>query len=1349
MEKGQRENRSEESSDEELLNQENQKVDNKEKQLTCVICSKQYKNKITLKQHMQSHLGKQKCQYCEKSYIRLTDLRIHEKNVHEVRNENKHKLTSFTCATCGKHFGRKYHLTRHIASAHPHSTQRQSRSQFSCRHCACVFPNYNDLFQHVTENHPLNQQGGRMETEPRTLNNDEPVPNNGEKVLDRDDGKVQQRTETSENMHPSADESAIENAVVNRNIYPRSGEQYDALTFFGNIRNQVRTFLQSRVQALRGIKWNLCVQVEMQRDDGEDATVTAPYFRSRTYITLSLDDFNDHDINEAMQKMFASLEKFLREGSGWYVKKVLKLEIHTVVYRPVGGSTYIPLPKTLNLSHSLLNIQNQDNKCFLYCLLASLHPTLIQPQRAEHYYQYEQEVNMSGITYPVTLSQIRKVENQNENISINIFAYEDDSIVPLRITEKRNRLHHVNLLWLTCEETSHYCLITNLNRFLSRTNRHTGQLYFCPYCLHGFRKETSLQEHQQYCSRHEAQRIELPIPGENDILEFKDYEKTLKVPFVIYADFETINMKLHTCAPNHKHSAATPTTKLEVCGFGYKVVCEDDRYTKPSVIYRGEDASSKFIESLLQEQEEIQEILSTVEPMQITDEHDDLITNAVDCCICKKTFTAYDKIYGRIVRHHNHLTGEIIGPACNSCNLSCQQANFQFLPTSLETLVDNLAQDGLEAFQHVLSETVNNEDAGLLLRKGVYPYEYMDSFDKFDQSHLPPREQFYSTIKQEHISNEDYEHAQTVFKMFNMTSLGEYHDLYLKTDVLLLSDVFESFRTLCMKQYELDPCHFYTSPGLSWSSCLKMTGVKLELLTDIDKILMVEAGIRGGVSQISNRYKKANNPYLQDYDPSQPTSFLQYLDANNLYGWSMVQPLPVSDFAFMEERDIQLFDVMSVPEQGETGYILEVSLGYPKNLHDEHNCLPLAPERKIIPNEVLSPYAQHLLRKLHGLSEDDPLPNRGKVEKLLTTLEDKDHYVLHYRNLQLYLRLGMKIKTIHRILKFKQEAWMKPYIDHNTEMRKKAKSTFEKNFYKLMNVSVFGKTMENVRRHKNIELVHTEKRLKKVTAKPTYKHTTIFNEDLVAVELFKTKVNLFKPIYCDLSKCLMYDFWYNYIKQKYKDSAQLQMTDTDSVLYSCETEDIYEDMKASLDYFDTSDYPKEHFLHSDQNKKVLGKMKDETNGMPISEFIGLRSKMYSFLCNGKEEKRAKGVAKVTVKKDLKHDCYKNTLFDETNTVSTMHSLRSHRHELFGETTQKISLSAVDDKRFLMDAVRSYAYGHFKIASDSNNRVDENDPQIVSIMSVEDFLANQGASWKKLDEEAFMIGDFKITPCVKQ
>lgn len=211
-------------------------------------------------------------------------------------------------------------------------------------------------------------------------------------------------------------------------------------------------------------------------------------------------------------------------------------------------------------------------------------------------------------------------------------------------------------------------------------------------------------------------------------------------------------------------------------------------------------------------------------------------------------------------------------------------------------------------------------------------------------------------------------------------TLGEYHDLDLKSDVGLLCDVFEAFRNVCMEQYELDP-------GLSWMACLKMTKVSLKLMTDIDQILFIEKGIRGGISQISNRYRRANNPLIDNYDCTKPSSYLKYLDMNNLYGYAMIQKLPVGSFRFHSENEIQTFDLHSVSKDDNTGYILEASLKYPEKLHDMHNDYPLAPEKKHVSDENLSPYAKYLWEKLHGKAKD------GKVEKLLTTLEDKEHYI--------------------------------------------------------------------------------------------------------------------------------------------------------------------------------------------------------------------------------------------------------------------------------------------------------------------------------------------------------------------
>ena len=424
------------------------------------------------------------------------------------------------------------------------------------------------------------------------------------------------------------------------------------------------------------------------------------------------------------------------------------------------------------------------------------------------------------------------------------------------------------------------------------------------------------------------------------------------------------------------------------------------------------------------------------------------------------------------------------------------------------------------------------------------------------------------------ISDEDFDHAQRIWKEFGMKNLGEYHDLYLKSDVLLLADVFEEFRNVCMENYSLDPAWYYTSPGLSWDALLKHSGVKLELLTDPDILLLFEKGIRGGISMISNRFGKANNKFMgEKYD-------------------------------------------------------------------------------------------------------------------------------------QLYLELGLKVKKIHRGIKFREEPWMRSYIELNTDLRTKGKNDFEKDFFKLMNNSVFGKTMENIRNRVDVKLVNNRGAAEKLSAKPNFEHLTIFDENLVAVHMKRTKLTFNKPVYCgmailDLSKSLMYDFHYGYILPKYGKNQKLLFTDTDSLCYEIETEDFYKDISGDVEKgFDTSNFPKDHpsEIPVGKNKKVPGMMKDEAGGRIIEEFIGLRAKLYSYrMFEGKEEKKCKGIKKSVVRKDISHEDYKECLFSKKPQMRKMNVIRSYKHEIFSETVNKIALSANDDKRIILeDRISTLSYGHYKI-----------------------------------------------------
>ena len=604
--------------------------------------------------------------------------------------------------------------------------------------------------------------------------------------------------------------------------------------------------------------------------------------------------------------------------------------------------------------------------------------------------------------------------------------------------------------------------------------------------------------------------------------------------------------------------------------------------------------------------------------------------------------------------------------------------SLKFMSSSLGALVNNLPKD---AFIN-LNKYYTPEEAELIKQKGFYPYEYMNTEEKFNDTKLPPREAFYSKLSGRGITEKDYKHARNVWNTFNMKTFKDYHELYNETDVLLLADVFENFRNLCLKIYGLDPVYYYTAPGLAWDACLKMTNINLELLSDYNMLLMFEKGIRGGISIISNRYGEANNKYMRKgFNKSKPSKYLMYLDANNLYGCAMSMKLPTHGFKWLTNGEMEkLYNNQVVQVWEKTPCILDVDLEYPDKLHNKHNDYPLCPER---------------------------VKCKNGVEKLIPNLRNKTNYIIHYKNLIQCLNAGMKLKKINRGIKFIESEWMKPYIEINTKLRANAKNNFEKDSYKLMNNSVFGKTMENIKNRVNVKLVNTEEKLRKLVSKPNYRSRKIFSENLVSVHMKKTSLTMIKPVYLGmcilyLSKTIMFDFHYNYIIPKYGDKAKLLISDTDSLMYEIETEDFYKDISEDIkNRFDTSDYPENHpsGIPTGINKKVLGMFKDEAAGKIIKEFVGLRAKLYSYkMYEGVEEiKKCKGIKKQVVESSISHEDYKTCLRTGKEQLRKQNILRSYEHEVYTEEVNKVALSAQDDKRYILnDGVHTLAWGHYKI-----------------------------------------------------
>lgn len=604
----------------------------------------------------------------------------------------------------------------------------------------------------------------------------------------------------------------------------------------------------------------------------------------------------------------------------------------------------------------------------------------------------------------------------------------------------------------------------------------------------------------------------------------------------------------------------------------------------------------------------------------------------------------------------------------NSRMRLCFLDSFKFLNTSLDNLVALLDKE--RDFTHLKRHYSENLD--LLMQKSFFPYDYVSSVSKLLETELPEQKDFYNILNDEHISDANYAHAQKVWHTFLPTkNLLEYMLFYNKLDIILLTEVFEKFRDTCIAQYGLDPTHYISLPSFSFDAMLKMSDVRLELLTDVDKLLFCEKAIRGGVTEVVKRRATCNNEYVKEtYDVGREKSYLMCFDVNSMYGSVMLEKLPIRNYQFLKKKKVKNFDVMKIPDDSNIGYMLECDLEYPENLHDFFVDMPLFATHEVPPN--------------------------GKFKKLLRTLENKKEYVIHYKNLQQAVKLGVKIQKIHRILSFEQEAWLKPYIEKNNHLRSITTNEFERNLFKLLVNVIFGKTIENLRKRNEIILCNQWSKARvgceALIAKPYFKRLTIFDKNLVAIEMQKLKILMNRPVIVgacilDMSKVILNQFYYDFLLKHYEQSkCQLLYLDTDSLFLKCKGQNIYKIMKENLDFFDTSNYGENNIFHMPcVNKQKMGLMKDEYPNEIITDFVALRPKMYAFKFykGGKiEKKRCKGVKKNIVDRQIHFDDYLKCLKTSNIVKKTQHCIRSKKHHLYSIKESKIVLSSADDKRFI-------------------------------------------------------------------
>ena len=1098
-----------------------------------------------------------------------------------------------------------------------------------------------------------------------------------------------------------------------------------------NYLNHIKDTLTQKIRQENtiGLKCVIILYVLMKRKNEEQE------FQLRSRHTLAKDENIHYD--NMIKTMLTELDNLIQKGSGWKLIEIMRIDLHTVNHEPFGGSSYIPLPIDIQRKFAVINVKNDDKKCFRYSIEAALLNIEIHPERMSNYNRPELDLMFEHLEYPVKIKDIDIFEKTNIDYAINVYTFIRrewkekiwHEIVPRRISNKilTDETKYINLLYykdsddideseeldqVSDNANYHYAWIKNFSRLVSKQHsKRNGAVKICYRCLKIISAATNelrdenYKVHLETCAKFECSKISMPNP-KNNMLKFKDFKFQQKHPVVIVADFESTLKKIDSKVGDKtvQKQEHIPNSYSVFIQFDKSQINQNNQLFTHIQQNEDEVVAVHFVNKIEALCTDIgRRFLLNPKPMDpLTETEQKEHTDSKLCYLCKEGFS----VDNPKVRDHDHFSGKYRGSACNKCNINYTTPqfipvyfhnlsgydahlfvkhlggdvrviannsenyisfskvlsiedkkieirfldSFRLMQASLDSLATNLPEDEKK---NLKDHFPNNDRFKLLLKKGKYPYDWSDTLQKMEYSSLPTQKEFYSPLNNTYLSKDDYQHALTVWEKFECKTFRDYHRLYLETDVLLLADILENFRNTCLKHYRLDPAWFYTAPGLSWQAMLKMTGVHLELLTDSDMYSFFELGIRGGICVASLRYAKA--------EPGK--SHIAYIDMNNLYGKGLSANLPYKDFKWMTEEEFA--DWESIP------CTLEVDLEYPKHLHDLHNSYPLAPE--------------HL------------------NDKLIPNLYNKKKYVIHHSTLKLYLSLGLKLQKIHRGISYTECDFLAQYINFNTKLRAKAQNEFEKDFFKLLNNSIFGKCMESVRLRENYTFATSVSQLRKAVNSNNYRSHKIFSENLVLVNRLKNDIYLNKPIYIgqaclDISKNFMYDWHYNYMMKKYAGRSQMCYTDTDSLVYLVETPDFYADMKEDSHLYDLSNFPKTHPMYSDANKKAIGFMKDEEPANKITEFIALRSKLYAYTTQSNAViKKAKGVKKCVIKKEISFDEYKHTLFQKMSIEKEMMCFRSRNHNLYTEKIQKVALDGNDDKRHILpDGISTLAHGHYKI-----------------------------------------------------
>jgi len=1067
-----------------------------------------------------------------------------------------------------------------------------------------------------------------------------------------------------------------------------------------------------------------------------------PYYQN-VYSTISLLTRDTNFVvllNEILDEMREAMKDPKFDKYQLKLVRILDLRLEINKYRPLQGRGWLDLPTWIKNKKCIRNIKTPDDDlCFKYAIIFALfaeqkYTTFDRYMKA--YHENMNIVSFDGLTFPVDFEQIKIFEENNET-RITVFGENDfeQTIDVLYRPSNMSYEKHIELFLIEHGERSHFCFVSRYSALINNSNSQKD--HFCTRCFQSYTKPELAAKCEIMCQQSSdtffTPRQCFTTPDEGTELYFTNIQNQLVHPFVVYCDLESIIRLME--GENDKNMK-------EHIANGYSLVLVSR--AKPELnkvtVCQGLDSVYKMILELVEIYELYNYYLENPQPMEITEEEKKAFKVAKFCHICgkKKHFNRIIEEYIPFVKDHCHVTKKYRGPAHNNCNLKYKMGkkmpiffhnfkgydsnfiikeihkfehmkksllgregniisldldylnfkdSFMILPESLDTLAKSIPEEAL-----VLSKQFFGEELHPFIRKKLpYCYSYITSMDVYNETDCPSRQSFYDDLNEKECSEEDYQLVLDVWKTAKCQNLGEFAAIYSKLDVLLLADIFEHFRTTLLAFNGLDCAHYYSASGIAYDSALK-SGVKVELMSELEDYEFVESSIVGALCGTALRYAEANNKDMGDeYDPSKPDSYLMYLDINNMYGRAMMEYLPSGEFDIIDGDEYEVEEILEMEDEGEYGAIFEIDCEYPEELHVLHNDLPFVHRKMKITRDMLSKANSDYLKRTGT-------PMRS-TECLVGTFYKKENVIMHYRELKQAIKYGLKVTKIHRALQFRQSPFLRDFIGGCVIQRRNSeKGSFQQKFWKLMINSLYGKLIENVRKYTDFRFAQTDFYAEKYGSKRNIKCRTIYDENLVGYEIYKSNVKLNKPIFAGsavlgISKTYLYDFFYGVIKELYGNKARLMYYDTDSMILHIQTDDVYADLKENSSFFDFSSLPKDHRAYSDENRMIPGKWKDETGGRIIKSVAALCAKRYIIeYMDGSNHTRVAGVKGSTVAK-LKMDDFKNAMNGEVLPL-TSNYIRSKDHNVYNITeTRKNGLGEIDIKRYVYkNGLDSLAYG---------------------------------------------------------